>query len=71
MTTSCAAKIALLFRYSEVARKYSDAVIGLHERVDKVSKDEADRLYLAVEDQRASAEHVRLVLERHLQQHGS
>jgi hypothetical protein len=70
MANVCAAKTQLLLTYTDAAKKYCEAVTELHDRLGTIPKDEADRLYQIAEAHRASSEDARLVMEKHVREHG-
>ena len=66
----CSEKAALLLAYSDEARRYSDAVTELHERLDGRNHRDYATLQQAAEQARVGVERARDSMDRHVNQHG-
>jgi len=69
-SAQCEEKTRLVSEYNRATTIFSDAVEQLHKRIGTSSKDEYESLTRATEDARMQAEEARLMMERHVKDHG-
>ena len=70
MPAPCNEKIALLFEYTNAAKRYCDAVTELHDKIAIATHARYDELHRIAEDARRNTEKARLAMDDHVKKHG-